>query len=105
MGYALQVFVSSVCYALRDLRAAIKSWLEELGLTPLMSEEAGFPNVDGMPPYATCLRALEECPLVIVVIDRSYGRSFDDWGPYPSMQGSRPRTLSSATPWTLESTS
>ena len=39
MGYALQVFVSSSCHELRDLRAAIKTWLLELGLTPIMSEE------------------------------------------------------------------
>jgi hypothetical protein len=43
-----------------------------------------------MPPYATCLRALEECPLVIVVIDRRYGQAFDDWGPYGQFQGCSP---------------
>src|SRR5262245_46593008 len=87
VSYALQVFVSSTCYNLRDLRAAIRAWLKQLGLTPLMSDEGGFPHIDGMPPYATCLRALEECPLVIVVIDRRYGMSFQDWGPYPQFKG------------------
>jgi hypothetical protein len=90
MSYALQVFVSSTCHDLRDLRAAIKAWLTQLGLIPLMSDESGFPHIDGMPPYATCLRALEECPLVIVVIDRRYGDSFQDWGPYPQFAGCSP---------------
>jgi hypothetical protein len=90
MSYALQVFVSSTCYELRDLRAAIREWLTHLGLTPMMSDEGGFPHVDGMPPYATCLRVLEECPLVIGVIDRRYGKSFDDWGPYPQFRGCSP---------------
>jgi hypothetical protein len=90
MSYALPVFVSSTCYELRDLRAAIKAWLVQLGLEPLMSDEGGFPHVDGMPPYASCLRALEECPLVIVVIDRRYGQRFDDWGPYPQFRGCSP---------------
>lgn len=90
MGFALQVFVSSACYELRDLRAAIKEWLTQLGLTPMMSEEGGFPHVDGMPPYATCLRVLEECPLVIGVIDRNYGYAFDDWGPYSKHRGRSP---------------
>ena len=90
MSYALQVFVSSSCYELRDLRAAIKAWLKQLGLSPLMSDEGGFPHVDRMPPYATCLRALEECPLVIGVIDRRYGISYDDWGPYPEFAGCSP---------------
>jgi hypothetical protein len=55
-----------------------------------MSDEGGFPSIDGMPPYATCLRALEECPLVIVVIDRRYGQAFDDWGPYTQHRGCAP---------------
>jgi hypothetical protein len=37
-----------------------------------------------------CLRALEECPLVIGVVDRFYGTTFDDWGPYPEYKGLSP---------------
>ncbi len=90
MSYSLQVFVSSSCYELRDLRAAVKSWLEEHGLSPILSDEGGFPHDDGLPPYATCLRALEECPLVVGVIDRQYGHPFDDWGPYEQYRGLSP---------------
>ncbi|HVY28192.1 MAG TPA: DUF4062 domain-containing protein [Polyangiaceae bacterium] len=90
MGFPLSVFVSSTCHELRDLRAAIKAWLAGLGLTPMMSDETGFPHVDGMPPYATCLRVLEECPLVVGVVDRQYGRPFDDWGPYSQHAGCAP---------------
>ena len=90
MSYGLHVFVSSTCYELRDLRAGIRAWLTRLGVTPLMSDEGGFPHIDGMPPYATCLRTLEQCPLVIGVIDRQYGRGFDDWGPYPQHRGRAP---------------
>lgn len=90
MGYQLQVFVSSTCYELRDLRASIRTWLEDLGLVPMMSNEGGFPHADGMPPYATCLRVLEDCPLVIGVVDRQYGHGFDDWGPYPQYAGCAP---------------
>ena len=90
MSYALQVFVSSTCHELRALRAAIREWLVEHGMTPMMSEEAGFPHISGMPPYATCLRALEECALVIGVIDRRYGTQFQDWGPYPQFLNCAP---------------
>ena len=55
-----------------------------------MSDENGFPHVDGMPPYATCLRALEQCPLIIGVVDRRYGARFEDWGPYPQFVGCAP---------------
>jgi Domain of unknown function (DUF4062) len=78
VSLALQVFVSSSCHELRDLRASIRTWLLNLGLTPVMSDEGGFPHSGGMPPYAACLAALEECPLVIGVIDRYYGKGFDD---------------------------
>ena len=90
MSYALQVFVSSTCHELRDLRASIRAWLSNLGLKPQLSDEGGFPHIDGMPPYATCLRVLEECPLVIVVIDRRYGQGFEDWGPYIQHKGCAP---------------
>jgi hypothetical protein len=90
MSFPLQIFVSSSCHELRDLRASIRAWLEGLGTTPLLSDEAGFPHFDRMPPYASCLRALEQCPLVIVVIDRYYGATFDDWGPYPEYKGLAP---------------
>lgn len=90
MGYPLQVFVSSACYGLRDLRASIKGWLHEHGLTPMMSDDKGFPHIDGIPPYATCLKVLEDCPLVIGVIDRRYGRLFEDWGPYKQFIGCAP---------------
>jgi hypothetical protein len=90
MSFPLQVFVSSACHELRDLRASIRTWLEELGMTPLMSDDGGFPHADRMPPYASCLRTMEQCPLVIGVIDRYYGTTFDDWGPYPEYKGLAP---------------
>jgi hypothetical protein len=90
MSFPLQVFVSSSCHELRDLRASIRTWLQELGMTTLLSDEGGFPHVDGMPPYASCLRVLEQCPLVIGVVDRYYGTPFDDWGPYSEYKGLAP---------------
>jgi len=90
LSYRLQVFLSSACYELRDLRAAVQSWLTGLGLTPLLSDENGFPHYDGLPPHATCLRVLEECPLVIGVIDRQYGHPFGDWGRYEQYRGLSP---------------
>lgn len=82
MGYALQVFISSTCYDLRDLRASIKRYLEGLGITPLLSDEAGFPRENHISPYVSCLMTLEDCPLIIGIIDKRYGMSFKDWAPY-----------------------
>jgi len=85
-----KIFISSSCYELRDLRAALRFWLADRGLSPRMSDEGGFPHRDGIPPYAACLPVLEECQLIIGVIDREYGRSFDDWGPYSKLKGCSP---------------
>ena len=90
MGYSLQVFLSSACYELRDLRSAVQSWLKSLGLSPMLSNDNGFPHYAGLPPYASCLQVLEECTLVIGVIERQYGHPFNDWGPYGQYLGLSP---------------
>ena len=90
MSYALNVFVSSMCYELRDLRAAVSSWLTEMGMQPLLSDEEGFPRRGNLLPYVSCLVAVEESPLVIGVIDRQYGTHLKDWGPYPQYAGLSP---------------
>lgn len=90
MAYSSQIFVSSSCYELRDLRAALKGWLEDRGFSPQMSDDGGFPHSAGMPPYASCLLVLEQCQLVVGVVDRAYGKGFENWGPYPQLKGCSP---------------
>lgn len=90
MGFSPNVFLSSSCFELRDLRAAVRQWLTEMGFNPILSDVGGFPHSDGIPPYAACLKTLEECSLVIGVVDRYYGHTFDDWGPYPRYAGLAP---------------
>ena len=61
-----------------------------MGFNPILSDTGGFPHPDDLPPYAACLKTLEECPLIIGVIDRYYGQPFDDWGPFPRYKGLAP---------------
>jgi molecular chaperone GrpE (heat shock protein) len=89
-GHRFPLFVSSVHYGLEDLRAELIDFLESLGVQPYASSEAGFPDYHGMPPYAGCLRALERCLMVVGILDRRYGRAFDDWGPFPQYKGLSP---------------
>ncbi len=65
MAFAFNVFVSSSCYELRDMRARLQEWLSGMGFNPILSEGEGFPHTDGMPPYASCLRTMDECAMVI----------------------------------------
>lgn len=90
MSFAPNVFVSSACRELRDLRAAVRGWLSQMGFNPILSEVDGFPHVDGMPPWASCLKTMDECALVIGVAERYYGQPFDDWGPFSQYEGLAP---------------
>jgi hypothetical protein len=90
MGFAPNVFVSSACHELRDLRAGVRDWLTGMGFNPILSDDTGFPHRDNIPPYAACLQTMDECLLVIGVIDRYYGQAFDDWGPFPRYAGLAP---------------
>lgn len=79
-----------MCYELRDLRVSIRDFLCGLGITPQLSEEPGFLRISGDKPYVTCLRTLEECHLVIGVMERKYGQVFSDWSPYNRYSGLSP---------------
>ena len=87
---SLQIFVSSTCYELRDLRAAIRDFLEDRDMEPMLSNENGFPDHAGFKPYVSCLKVLEDCLMVIGVIDRRYGETFADWEPYPQYKDLSP---------------
>jgi len=87
MSHHLQVFVSSTCHDLRDLRAVVRDWFKDRKITAHLSDEIGFPNHDGMSPYASCLRVLDRCPLVVGVIDRRYGAALSNWTPYDQHKG------------------
>jgi hypothetical protein len=61
-----------------------------MGFNPILSEVDGFPHQDGMPPWASCLKTMDECALVIGVVEGYYGSPFDDWGPFPQYKGLAP---------------
>jgi hypothetical protein len=90
MGFILHIFVSSTCYDLRDLRATVKRFLESIGTAPQLSDDAGFASYPHLKPYVSCLKVLEECPLVIGIVDRRASAKFDDWAPYSQYNGLTP---------------
>ncbi len=86
----MQVFVSSQCYELRDLRSVIRDFLLKQQINPQLSDDIDFPTEPGKIPYVTCLQTLEECPLVIGIIEKAYGTSYVDWGQYKEYSGLSP---------------
>lgn len=88
-GYQLRIFLSSAHYGLEDLRGELDDYLRQFGV-PYISSESGFPDYAGLAPYVGCLRVLDKCQVVILIIDRRYGQGFPNWGPYPEYAGLSP---------------
>jgi len=72
-----QVFVSSTIYDFRDLRSALKLWLEEYGYDVLMSEFNDFPQVPDQNSYKSCLRAIDQSDYFVLLIGGRVGGWFD----------------------------
>jgi Domain of unknown function (DUF4062) len=88
--FHLPVFISSRVNELLDLRDGLRASLLEFGLEPFLSETKGFPNFDGVSPHVSCLKVLEQCPLVVGLLDKTLGDSIEDWGPYSAYNGLAP---------------
>ncbi|MBI3552844.1 MAG: DUF4062 domain-containing protein [Elusimicrobia bacterium] len=73
--YEFPIFVSSTEYNLVDLRAELARFLRELGYSPKLSSEDGFPDLTpGLAPWESCLPVLAASFVVIIVIDGRYGK-------------------------------
>lgn len=68
-----KIFVSSTIYDFRDLRSALKFWLEELGYEVLTSENPDFPVQADLNSYETCLSAIDDCQYFILLIGGRVG--------------------------------
>lgn len=72
-----QVFVSSTVYDFRDLRSALKLWLEEYGYDVLMSEFNDFPQLADKNSYESCLRAIDRSDYFVLLVGGRVGGWFD----------------------------
>jgi hypothetical protein len=71
-----RIFVSSTIYDFRDLRSAVKFWLEKLGYDVQMSDHADFDKPLDTNSYDACLRAIDTCQYFVLFIGSRVG------GPY-----------------------
>jgi hypothetical protein len=76
---ALDVFISSTCYDLVDLRFELKAYLEQNGCTVRLSEDPTSPfSIDPTADsIASCLANVEASDVVACVLDRRYGGVLD----------------------------
>jgi len=70
-------FLSSTIYDFRDLRSAIKYFLEQQGCTVLASEYNDFPKPLDTHSYDACLKALELADYFILLIGSRVGGWYD----------------------------
>jgi hypothetical protein len=71
------VYISSTIYDFRDLRSALKYWLEELGYEVMLSEFNDFTKPLDENSYIACLRAVESANYFILLIGGRVGGLFD----------------------------
>src|SRR2546423_8616086 len=75
MATTIQVFISSTCRDLADLRGELRSFLETEGFLVRISEdvESGF-YVDPVgDTIQSCLKNVEQSDIVVAVLDTRYG--------------------------------
>jgi Domain of unknown function (DUF4062) len=72
-----RVFVSSTINDLRDLRSALKYWLEEMGLEARMSEFNDFERRPEQGTFDSCFTAIADCDYYILLIGSRKGSVYE----------------------------
>lgn len=71
-------FISSTIYDFRDMRSALKFYLEELGYTVYASEYNDFKVINDQHSYDACLKLIEECDYFILLVGSRVGGLYDN---------------------------
>jgi len=72
------VFISSTIYDFKDLRSAMKYWLEEAGYVVQLSEHSDFAKDSAQNSYDACLDVISNCDYFILLIGNRVGGMFDN---------------------------
>ncbi len=70
---SLRVFVSSTCFDLAVLRGQIRSFIEDLGYEPVMSEYQDVVYDPKTHTHTSCIDEVATCDMVVVVIGSRFG--------------------------------
>ncbi|MDQ1638826.1 MAG: hypothetical protein QOF62_2165 [Pyrinomonadaceae bacterium] len=72
-----KIFISSTVYDFRDLRSALKYWLEQLGYEVMLSEHNDFAKPLNKNSYDACLKAVERADYFILLVGARAGGFYD----------------------------
>lgn len=68
------VFVSSTCYDLKQVRADLQNFLENMGLVPLLSEYSSFPVIPDAGTLENCRETVESrADILVLIVGGRYG--------------------------------
>jgi hypothetical protein len=73
-----RVFVSSTISDFKDLRLALKYWLEEAGFQVFLSECNDFPVDPASSTFQNCLEVLKSCHYVVLLVGYHKGSYYDE---------------------------
>lgn len=74
----LNIFVSSTCYDLSQIRNDIKQCIEDLGHNPILSELKEFPINPKLSNSENCINAVkDEADIFVLIIGNKYGSELD----------------------------
>lgn len=72
-----KVFLSSTIYDFRDLRSALREWLEEYGFEVLASDFNDFRQVPDRNSYESCLSVIDQADYFILLVGSRVGGWYD----------------------------
>lgn len=72
------VFISSTVKDFAPVRRDLREWLESQGAVVRMSEDDDFPIDEGVTSHDACVRAVDGCHLMIVLVGDRYGGHYAD---------------------------
>src|ERR1022692_2755439 len=72
-----RIFISSTIYDFRDLRSALKYWLEGLNLEVMLSEVNDFAKSGDDNSYEACLKAIERSDYFVLLVGARVGGLYD----------------------------
>ena len=75
MGTAnLNIFVSSTCYDLSQIRKDLRDFITSLGHNPILSEQNDFPIDPQLGSWENCINAVKEyADIFVLIIGNKYG--------------------------------
>ncbi len=74
----IQVFISSTCYDLSQIRKDLKDGIEEMGHQPILSENKDFPVNPALNTFENCIDAVRNnADIFVLIIGGHYGYALD----------------------------